>query len=230
MAGGRISVDPCCCVWVQREADEEATRLKPSERKKAAARQKTHQRLRIIAGTAAGKWSVEPAAIPPLSCACLCLGINTPLHWQGVVWLLVPPCCFSTQGCCRFPAMLSRPVATSEQLLPSRAARTAATCVLPAGQRLFSPQGDQTRPMMEMVRGAVFNMISSMYGCQAQLPEESRWGGGERKGVLLLMETQLLVPRLWLHPGTAQIRPALHRIDTMDDAMQGTACLGQRAA
>lgn len=80
----------------QREADEEATRLKPSERKKAAARQKTHQRLRIIAGTA-------------------------------------------------------------------------------AGQRLFSPQGDQTRPMMEMVRGAVFNMISSMYGCQAQLPEESRW-------------------------------------------------------
>ena len=38
----------------QREADEEAARLKPAERKKAAARQKTHQRLRIIGGSAAG--------------------------------------------------------------------------------------------------------------------------------------------------------------------------------
>lgn len=37
-----------------REAEEEAAKLKPSERKKAAARQKTHRGLRIISGTAAG--------------------------------------------------------------------------------------------------------------------------------------------------------------------------------
>ncbi|GAB4824003.1 hypothetical protein N2152v2_011049 [Parachlorella kessleri] len=81
----------------QQEAEEEAARLRPAERKKAAARQKTHQRLRIISGTAAGR-------------------------------------------------------------------------------RLVSPQGDQTRPMMEMVRGAIFNMLMSMYGCQgSQLPEHTRW-------------------------------------------------------
>ncbi len=51
-----------CRLPAQREADEEAARLKPAERKKAAARQKTHQRLRIISGTAAGErwWAVEP--------------------------------------------------------------------------------------------------------------------------------------------------------------------------
>lgn len=30
-----------------------------------------------------------------------------------------------------------------------------------AGARLWSAQGDQTRPMMEKVRGAVFSMIQS---------------------------------------------------------------------
>lgn len=44
-----------------------------------------------------------------------------------------------------------------------------------AGRRLLSPQGDQTRPMMEMVRGAVFNMIMSMHGCTGGMPEGSRW-------------------------------------------------------
>ncbi len=33
-----------------------------------------------------------------------------------------------------------------------------------AGRRLISPQGDQTRPMMEMVRGAVFNMVGALCG------------------------------------------------------------------
>lgn len=44
-----------------------------------------------------------------------------------------------------------------------------------ASVRLFSPQGDQTRPMMEKVRGAVFSMIGSMYGSMSGLPAETRW-------------------------------------------------------
>eukprot|EP00890_Picochlorum_soloecismus_P001550 jgi/Picsp_1/2396/NSC_05857-R1_protein len=41
--------------------------------------------------------------------------------------------------------------------------------------RLVSPQGDQTRPMMEKVRGAVFSMISSLYGSVHGIPCETRW-------------------------------------------------------
>ncbi len=44
-----------------------------------------------------------------------------------------------------------------------------------ASVRLFSPQGDQTRPMMEKVRGAVFSMIGSMYGSMSGLPSQTRW-------------------------------------------------------
>lgn len=79
-----------------KEAREANAALRPAARKKAAMRRKTHRRLSIIAGTAAG-----------------------------------------------------RP--------------------------LLSPQGDQTRPMMEKVRGAVFSMIQSELGGVSGLPEESRW-------------------------------------------------------
>lgn len=44
-----------------------------------------------------------------------------------------------------------------------------------ASVRLISPQGDQTRPMMEKVRGAVFSMIGSLYGSSGGLPEDTRW-------------------------------------------------------
>jgi 16S rRNA (guanine(966)-N(2))-methyltransferase RsmD len=44
-----------------------------------------------------------------------------------------------------------------------------------ASVRLISPQGDQTRPMMEKVRGAVFSMIGSLYGSTGGLPEDTRW-------------------------------------------------------
>lgn len=45
-----------------------------------------------------------------------------------------------------------------------------------AGVRIVSPQGDQTRPMMELVRGAVFSMIASMHGCtESALPNDTRW-------------------------------------------------------
>jgi len=44
-----------------------------------------------------------------------------------------------------------------------------------AGKRILSPQGDQTRPMMEMVRGAVYSMITGMHGTPGSLPDGSRW-------------------------------------------------------
>ena len=81
---------------MQNEADEEASRLAPSNQRKVSARQKTHRRLKIVAGYA-------------------------------------------------------------------------------AGIRILSPQGDQTRPMMEMVRGAVFSMIASLHGCPGGMPEGTRW-------------------------------------------------------
>lgn len=81
---------------LQDEADTEASRLAPNTQRKAAARQKTHRRLKIVAGHA-------------------------------------------------------------------------------AGIRILSPQGDQTRPMMEMVRGAVFSMIASLHGSPGGLPEGTRW-------------------------------------------------------
>ncbi|KAG7675293.1 hypothetical protein Ndes2526B_g08163 [Nannochloris sp. 'desiccata'] len=81
---------------LQNEADEEASRLAPNSQRKSAARQKTHRRLKIVAGYA-------------------------------------------------------------------------------AGIRILSPQGDQTRPMMEMVRGAVFSMIASLHGCPGGMPEGTRW-------------------------------------------------------
>jgi 16S rRNA (guanine(966)-N(2))-methyltransferase RsmD len=78
-------------------AHEERKQTSPAEQKKAAARLKTHRRLKIISGTA-------------------------------------------------------------------------------AGVRIVSPQGDQTRPMMELVRGAVFSMIASLHGCtESALPNETRW-------------------------------------------------------
>lgn len=82
----------------EKEAKIERDRLKTSTRRKEAARKKTHQKLKIISGTAAGK-------------------------------------------------------------------------------RLVSPQGDQTRPMMELVRGAVFSMIASIHGSAAsgKLPDTTRW-------------------------------------------------------
>jgi 16S rRNA (guanine(966)-N(2))-methyltransferase RsmD len=81
---------------LQNEADEEASRLNPNTQRKAAARQKTHRRLKIVSGYA-------------------------------------------------------------------------------AGIRILSPQGDQTRPMMEMVRGAVFSMIASLHNCPGGMPEGTRW-------------------------------------------------------
>lgn len=78
-------------------AHEERKQTSPAEQRKAAARLKTHRRLKIISGTA-------------------------------------------------------------------------------AGVRIVSPQGDQTRPMMELVRGAVFSMIASLHGCtESALPNETRW-------------------------------------------------------
>lgn len=44
-----------------------------------------------------------------------------------------------------------------------------------AGKRLVSPPGEGTRPMMEKVRGAVFNMVASMAGSQPLLPPGTRW-------------------------------------------------------
>lgn len=55
-----------------------------------------------------------------------------------------------------------------------------------AGKRLVSPPGEGTRPMMEKVRGAVFNMVASLAGSQPLLPPGTRWldlfaGTGEIK-------------------------------------------------
>ncbi|MEW5312951.1 MAG: hypothetical protein WDW38_004548 [Sanguina aurantia] len=44
-----------------------------------------------------------------------------------------------------------------------------------AGKGLLSSQGAQTRPMMDKVRQAIFNMIQSQAGCVNGLPEKSRW-------------------------------------------------------
>ena len=44
-----------------------------------------------------------------------------------------------------------------------------------AGKRLVSPPGEGTRPMMEKVRGAIFNMVASMAGSQPLLPPGTRW-------------------------------------------------------
>lgn len=43
------------------------------------------------------------------------------------------------------------------------------------GRRLLSSRGEQTRPMMEKVRAALFDSILSRVGGGAQLPEGSRW-------------------------------------------------------
>eukprot|EP00884_Botryococcus_braunii_P015937 jgi/Botrbrau1/3026/Bobra.0070s0022.1 len=44
-----------------------------------------------------------------------------------------------------------------------------------AGKRLLSSQGSNTRPMMEKVRCAVFDMLASAYGGSGILPENTRW-------------------------------------------------------
>ncbi len=44
-----------------------------------------------------------------------------------------------------------------------------------AGRRLLSSQGDTTRPMMEMVRGAVFDILQGQLGCGSRLPDNCRW-------------------------------------------------------
>ena len=43
--------------------------------------------------------------------------------------------------------------------------------------------------MMEMVRNAVFNMVMSLYGCSAALPEEARCvrGGGGLWGCVIVL-------------------------------------------
>ncbi|GBF95605.1 hypothetical protein Rsub_08587 [Raphidocelis subcapitata] len=44
-----------------------------------------------------------------------------------------------------------------------------------AGRRLVSSRGAQTRPMMEKVRAAVFDMVQSQAGSVGGLPQGSRW-------------------------------------------------------
>jgi len=44
-----------------------------------------------------------------------------------------------------------------------------------AGKRLTSSQGEVTRPMMEKVRGAIFNMVLSQAGSVNVFPSTSRW-------------------------------------------------------
>lgn len=44
-----------------------------------------------------------------------------------------------------------------------------------AGQKLLSSKGPQTRPMMEKVRQAMFNMLISQAGTVNVLPPTSRW-------------------------------------------------------
>jgi hypothetical protein len=60
--------------------------------------------------------------------------------------------------------------------LPRESTRTWAPCsrqcAAPSHFRFPSPK--QTRPMMEMVRNAVFNMIMSLYGCTGGLPDNTR--------------------------------------------------------
>ena len=44
-----------------------------------------------------------------------------------------------------------------------------------AGKRLYSPQDERTRPMMEKVRGALFSMLAAQLGGAGALPTGSRW-------------------------------------------------------
>jgi 16S rRNA (guanine(966)-N(2))-methyltransferase RsmD len=44
-----------------------------------------------------------------------------------------------------------------------------------AGRRLLSSRGAQTRPMMEKVRQAIFNMVLAQAGATSVLPPGSRW-------------------------------------------------------
>jgi 16S rRNA G966 N2-methylase RsmD len=44
-----------------------------------------------------------------------------------------------------------------------------------AGKKLVSFRGSQTRPMMEKVRQAIFNMIQNQAGTVNCLPKSARW-------------------------------------------------------
>lgn len=44
-----------------------------------------------------------------------------------------------------------------------------------AGRRLLSGRGDTTRPMMEKVRAAAFDMLQAKCGSVARLPEGANW-------------------------------------------------------
>jgi hypothetical protein len=44
-----------------------------------------------------------------------------------------------------------------------------------AGKKLVSFRGSQTRPMMEKVRQAIFNMIQNQAGTINSLPKRARW-------------------------------------------------------
>ena len=134
---------------LQEEADAEASRLAPNTQRKAAARQKTHRRLRIVAGHA-------------------------------------------------------------------------------AGIRIFSPQGDQTRPMMEMVRGAVFNMIASLHNSPGGLPEGTRWldlfAGTGAVGIEALSRGCSEAHFVELSPWVASncLQPNLEKCSVEDDAVVHT--------
>lgn len=44
-----------------------------------------------------------------------------------------------------------------------------------AGKRLFSPAGEQVRPMMEKVRGALFSMLLTGTVGRSTFPKDARW-------------------------------------------------------
>ena len=54
-----------------------------------------------------------------------------------------------------------------------------ATCpratALCTGRRLYSPAGEQVRPMMEKVRGALFSMLLTGTVGRREFPAEARW-------------------------------------------------------
>ncbi len=149
--------------YLQSEVQHESGSAQPRALAKAEARRKTHRRLRIISGTAGGELlqsrrtdAVHPQRAPRgVDSYCLRLGRSQPasLHRR---WLkerarrLPAATLYHTGGWAQHPA--TDGALSNHRRFITHFIMCSLRYVVAAGKRLLSPQGDVTRPMMEMVR------------------------------------------------------------------------------
>ena len=119
---------------------------------------KVHRKLRIISGDFAGRCSATHT--------CILTAVQSLLHAEEISGHLAY---FTLKTLYTFRSIPDHKCSSASLAISSLLS------MIQTGKRLLSGRGDTTRPMMEKVRAAAFNMLQSRCGDMLRLPGESMW-------------------------------------------------------